>query len=87
MPKQRCAPVGFFGKPEVLGKDKRSCKINSIPTGRDARPASMACRTLTGGVRGSILQLWTMPTDNLSGTCKRGCKHLVATQPPSGQPP
>lgn len=40
--------MGLFGKLEVLGKDKQSCKINSILMGRSSTPITMACKTLTG---------------------------------------
>lgn len=59
--------MGLWGKLEALGKGKGSCKINSIPKGRDSTLVHMACKTLTGEITESLLQLWTMSTSNLSG--------------------
>lgn len=46
--------VGLFEELEVLGEDTQSCKMNSIPKGRDSMPASKACKALTGAVTGSV---------------------------------
>lgn len=82
-------PVGLSGELEVLGEDTQSCKMNSIPKGRDSMPASRACKALTGAVRGSVTAVtmsgWPVSAWlQAQGVPGSSCKHTGALANLSG---